>query len=158
MMRPRKPYKGALRRKLPSPLETPIDVWCIAYIERLDALAEHYGLDSRASDHWKDLALQLAEDHVEGFQLAKDSGRPPKAGQVTKDIVLGIEIMLAEKEGRTDASAYRRVAKLHGVPEDKIEKKIGTLRKRWGDLMKPTTAAFRMRHMVALLKDSPDEK
>ncbi len=66
--------------------------------------------------------------------------------------------MRAREEGRTDASAYRCVAKLRGVPEDKIEKEIGTLRKRFGDLMKPTAASFRMRRMVALLNDSPDEK
>ena len=157
-MRPRKPYRGVLRRKLPSPVETPIDVWCIAFYERLVALTDHYGLNSRASGYWKNLALQLAEDHVEGFQLAKKSGRPPKAGQVVKDAILCIEIMRAREEGRTDASAYRRAAKLRGVPEDMIEKEIGTLRKRFGDLMKPTAASFRMRRMVALLNDSPGEK
>ncbi len=157
-MRPRKPYKGVLRRKLPSPVDTPMDVWCIAYIERLCALADHYGLDWRAPDYWTDLALQLAEDHLEGFQLAKNTGRPPKPGQVANDIILCIEVMQAQKEGRTDASAFRRVAKLRGVPEDTIKKEIGTLRKRFGDLMKPTTASFRMRHMVALLSDPPDEK
>ena len=66
--------------------------------------------------------------------------------------------MRAREEGRTDASAYRRVAKLRGVPEDKIEKAIGTLRKRFGDLMKPTAAAVRMRHMIALLSDRRNEK
>ena len=157
-MRPRKPYKGVLRRKLPSPVETPIDVWCIAHFERLEALADHYGLDSRAPGFGLDLALQLAGDHVEGFQLAKKSGRPPKPGQVTKDIILCIEIMRAREEGRTDASAYRRAAKLRGVPEDMIEKEIGTLRKRFGDLMKPTTATVRMWRMLADFSDSPDEK
>ncbi len=157
-MRPRKPYKGVLRRKLPSPVDTPRDVWCIAYIERLCALADHYGLDWRAPDFGLDLALQLAGDHVEGFQLAKKSGRPPKAGQVVKDAILCIEIMRAREEGRTDASAYRRAAKLRGVPEDMIEKEIGTLRKRFGDLMKPTTATLRMWHMIAYFSDSPDEK
>ena len=132
-----------------------MDVWCIAFFERLNALADHYELDLRAPSYWKDLALQLAEDHVEGFQLAKKSGRPPKAGQVTKDMILCIEIMLARREGRTDASAYRRVAKLRGVPKDKIEKEIGTLRKRFGDLMKPTAAGLRMLRTVRLFDDSP---
>ena len=157
-MRPRKHYMGVLRRKLPSPVETPIDAWCIAFHERLVALADHYGLDWRAPGYWKDLALQLAEDHVEGFQLAKKSGRPPKPGQVTKDFVLCIEIMRAREEGRTDASAYRRAAEWRGVPEDMIEKEIGTLRKRFGDLMKPTTATVRMWRMLADFSDSPDEK
>ena len=157
-MRPRKPYKGVLRRKLPSPVETTMGVFYVAYMERLDALADHYGLDWRAPGFGLDLALQLAGDHVEGFQLAKKSGRPPKPGQVSKDIILCIEIMRAREEGRTDASAYRRAAELQGVPENKIEKEIGTLRKRFGDLMKPNPASFRMRHMVALLNDSPDEK
>ncbi len=158
-MRPRKPYKGVLRRKLPSPVETPIDVWCIAFYERLVALTDHYGLNSRASGYWKNLALQLAEDHVEGFQLAKKPGRRTKPWQWANDLELFVEIYRGREKGDPDTKAYRRLAMRWGAKEEEIDKAVSTLRRRYNDLTQPKTetqrrASMRMRRFLAQINEN----
>ncbi len=165
-MRPWKPYRGVLRRRMPAPGKEAMDKCLMAWHERLVALAAHYELDWRAPDFGLSLALALAEDHVEGFKIAKDPGAPVDPGQVALDITLFWEVLGARKKGQTDASAYRRIVKrrrargLHGTE--------AALRKRFYDLvprprrtdgrltLKP--AGWRMWRMLAMLVAPPDKK
>ena len=161
-MRPRKPYKGVLRRKLPSPEDTPVDEWCLAVHERIVALAEHQGLDWRLPSTTEAL-FAMGRDRVEGFQIAKKSGMKPKPGQAGRDIALFWEVWQGRKKGQKDTFAYRRIAKRRGVKEDEIDKAVTTLRKRFNDLTQPKTeaqrrAALRMWRTVVELTGEDQKK
>ncbi len=109
-------YTGVLRRRMPNLAATSPDEWVLAWWERTQALADHYGLDRRASDFWFHLALALAGDHVEGFQIhGGKGGRPVDPGQVPLDIFLLVEVNKAHEEGRPRASAYRNEANWIGI-------------------------------------------
>ncbi len=146
MARPRKPYQGVLRRRLPSPLDTPMDEWLFAQHERFVALAEHYGLDWRAPDVGLSLAYKLAQDHVEGFQIKKKPGGKSPPGQAALDVALFVEVWKAQEEGRPASSAYRRIAKRRR--QRGLHVTEAALRKRCSVLMKKGPATQRMLHAI----------
>ena len=150
-------YTGVLRRRMPNPTVTPRDEYFVAWMERIKALVDHYGLDNRDPNYWMLLALSLAHDHVEGFQIhLGKGGRPPDPRQPVDDIVLFVEVCKARQENRTDASAYRIVANQRRARGIKTTE--ATLRKRFNDLIKPGTASERMRRMIAMLNEPAAEK
>ena len=148
-MRPRKPYRGVLRRRQPAAGTVSMAEWCMAWHERLVALAAHYELDHYAPNFGLSLAVALAEDHVEGFQIAKAPGARADPRQVALDIALCWEVYGSQKKGQTAASAYRRIVdrqRARGLHANEA-----TLRKRFSDLKKPGPAAWRMWRMLATL-------
>ena len=153
-MYPRKPYRGVLRRKMPSADDVSMAEWVLAWRERIVALADHYGLDLRLPGTLEALT-EMGLDHVEAFQIAKKPGRKP-ARTPAQDIVLVVEVLQGREKGQNDTRAYRRIAKWSGVKEDEIEKAVTTLRKRFNTLTQPKTegdrrASMRMRRMIRLL-------
>ena len=148
-MRPRKPYRGVLRRRQPAAGTVSMAEWCMAWHERLVALATHYELDHYAPDFGLSLAVELAKDHVEAFQIAKAPGARADPKQVALDIALCWEVYSAQKKGQTAASAYRRIVDRQRARG--LHANAATLRKRFSDLMKPGPAASRMLHMVAMI-------
>ncbi len=150
-------YTGVLRRRMPNPTVTPPDECFVAWMARIEALVDRYGLDFRAPHCWMHLALALAHDHVEGFQIhLGKGGRPPGPRQTADDIVLFVEVWKARQENRTDASAYRIVANQRRARGIKTTE--ATLRKRFNDLIKPGTASERMRRVIAMLYEPAAEK
>ncbi len=157
MPRKKPRYTGVLRRRLANPRVTPIDEFVAALSERMQALADHYGLDWRAPDFWSGVGMALAHDHVEGFQVsAGKGGRPVDPGQVTLDIFLLVEVSKAHEECRPRASAYRNEAKRRRAQGIKTNE--GALRKRFNNLMKDTPEALRAWRMVCKLIEADDEK
>ena len=156
MARQKPRYTGVLRRRMPNPTVPPVE-WLEAYIERIIALTDHYGVDRRAPDSWEHLALALAGDHVEGFQIhLGKGGRPPDPRQTAMDIALFVEVWKAREENRTDASAYRIVAnrrRARGIKMTEV-----TLRKRFNDLIKPGRASERMRRVIATWNEPAAKK
>ena len=146
MARPRKPYQGVLRRRLPSPLDTPMDEWLFAQHERFVALAEHYGRDWRAPDVGLSLAYDLAFDHVEGFQVKKKPGAKPKPEQTAYDIALWVEVLKAQDGGRPASSVYRRIVKRRR--QRGLHVTEAALRKRFSVLMKKGPEARRMLQVI----------
>ena len=122
-----------LRRKMPSPDDVSTAEWCIAAIERVVALADHYGLDWRLPGTMKALTA-MGLNQVEGFQPAEKPGRKIKPRQVARDLVLFVEVYKGREKGDPDTKAYRRLAMRWGAKEDEIEKAVSTLRKRYNDL------------------------
>ena len=149
MARPRKPYQGVLRRRMPSPLDTPIDECLFALHERFVALAEHYGLDWRAPEVGLSLWFNLALDHVEGFQVKKKPGAKPTPGQTAHDIALWVEVLKAQDEGRPASSAYRRIVKRRR--QRGLHVTEAALRKRFSVLMKKGPEARRMLQVIVSL-------
>ena len=157
-MRPLKPYKGVLRRKMPSPDDVSTAEWCIAAIERVVALADHYGLDWRLPGTMKALTA-MGLNHVEGFQPAKKPGLKPKPLQAARDLVLFVEVYKGREKGDQDTKAYRRLAMRWGAKEEEIDKAVSTLRKRYNDLTQPKTetqrrASMRMRRFLAQINEN----
>ncbi len=160
-MRPRKLYRGVLRRKLPSPLDVSAEEYIYKVLDRVIALADHHGLDWRLPGTTEAL-LAMGRYHVEGFQIAKKPGRKPSPKQTAHDIALFVEVTRGREEGQDDTRAYRRIAKRRGVKGEEIEKEVVNLRKRFNDLSQPKTevqrrASMRMRRMVSLL-DKEEQK
>ena len=81
-----KSYTGILNEPMPLPqitllgrtLEDHTAQMIEAFLHRLVALFNHYGIDPKTDDAWMHLAVALAHNHVPGFQYGE---RKPGAGR-----------------------------------------------------------------------------
>ena len=104
---------------------------------------------------------QIGQDlRLPGFEHAKLAGKKPTPDQVTRDIILLVEVMKVREEKKDDVVAYRRIIKrrrARGEPVNEDDQKAqGALRKRTNFLTNPKSdrdrrAALRMFSMIAKL-------
>ncbi len=80
-----------------------------AYWERVEALAEHYGIDLHEDAGWMRLAIELAAAHVPGFQMK--GTRLPLKGLTAQDIASLTTLVEHIKEARAKRQAAKRDAK-----------------------------------------------
>ena len=116
-------YKGILNKTAPYvPPEywmVPEDIGFHDYArERENALFEHFGIERRDSDAWRDLALSLAENHVPAYQRPK--GRPQVNG--FEDILWYRFFVIVKQRAKcTDKDAYDLIAARHDISNSAIE-------------------------------------
>jgi hypothetical protein len=104
--------KSVLEEPLPPTETTPLDVWCCAAYERLQALSEKYGLDPRGPAF--DAAFAIARDYVPGFQVRRKSGPRASLDQGARDLILCMELARAELEewpGGVETAAHDLAAR-----------------------------------------------
>ena len=136
----RKPYTGILKE----PMDRHGPEGMLQLVERLVALAEHYEVDPLGPNALS-LVVELARDHVPGFQFkTKPSIRGLAGGRkpdVTKDIVILTTLFRADEAGESVAQAARDLADNH--PDWGINE--GAIRNRYQRMKFPKNSADRRR-------------
>ncbi|BAQ18645.1 hypothetical protein [Methyloceanibacter caenitepidi] len=80
-----------------------------AYWERVEALADHYGIDLHEDAGWMRLAIELAATHVPGFQMKPTS--LPVEGLTARDAASLTRLIEHIKEARSARRAAARLEK-----------------------------------------------
>ena len=96
-----------LDKPLPPVETTRLDVWLSAYADRLEAVAEQYGL-SMASPAFT-AALAVARDYVPGFRVRRKPGARSTLDKGARDLILCMEMLRVELEDRpggVETAAY----------------------------------------------------
>lgn len=102
-----------------------------AFLHRVGALFNHYGIDPKTDNAWMFLALALAHNHVPGFQFGGTKPGAPykRAGD---DITIYFRVKHLVAEGQSINNACRIIEK-RGVVKDL---KASSIRQRYYDYTK----------------------
>lgn len=77
---------------------------------RMSALAGHYGIEE-TGNHYKELALALAMDHVPGFSLEKERGAPEKWSELLQAALVVEMHALIQGTKKSQRQAARQLSK-----------------------------------------------
>ena len=134
--------------RVPHLLATPEEksAWVVDQVTKRILLFEHFRVDPKGENPWRDLAMALARKHVPGFAPPpKPQGRPRQRGDDAIALVMSVELLQ-----RRDGLSVRRAIKLianAGVIEGAEE----TLRDLYKEVTHPRAPpSKRLRPMVKL--------
>lgn len=143
-MTDRKPkFKGVLSQPMT------LDGGPRQYIERFIALKEHYGVSDPSDASTMEVLLCLARDCVPGFRFEKN--RSP--GYDAKDIIIYVELMNADEQGKSVNSAARNLANKHpewGLKAESIRQRFLEM-KHWKKTARGQKRVVKMVKLLNLL-------
>jgi hypothetical protein len=117
-----------------------------AYWERVEALADHYGIDLHEDAAWMRLAIELAAAHVPGFRMKPTN--LPIEGLTARDATSLTALSERIKDGR---SARRAAAHLIASRPDPDLDNADALTAWLADFMDPANGSYDKRRAMAFI-------
>jgi len=132
-MKGKKPYTGVLKERMDYPLSDLPEAGR-QFAERVAALFEHYGVDMWSEGSGLELALKLAQDHVQGFKCKPPrDGRPIDPAKEWRDVTILAELSVASHLNRSVRKTARQLAKDHPEWDLKWESIRDIYNRKMGD-------------------------